>query len=83
VFGFAGLSLRDDGIAIDPRLPAAWHGLAFGVQWRGRHLKISVNRNEQVIEASLQIGDPMVVVIAGKAHALAQDHPLRIPAAPG
>ncbi|MDQ2765115.1 MAG: glycoside hydrolase family 65 protein, partial [Pseudomonadota bacterium] len=27
VFGFAGLSLRDDGIAIDPRLPAGWRSL--------------------------------------------------------
>ncbi len=36
VFGFAGLSLRDDGIAIDPNLPTAWDSLAFGVQWRQR-----------------------------------------------
>ena len=30
VLGFAGLSLRSDGIAIDPQLPANWRSLGFG-----------------------------------------------------
>jgi trehalose/maltose hydrolase-like predicted phosphorylase len=38
VLGFAGLSLRIDGLAIDPKLPPAWRSLAFAVQWRGRSL---------------------------------------------
>ena len=29
VFGFAGLSLRSDGMAIDPQLPAGWRSLGF------------------------------------------------------
>jgi trehalose/maltose hydrolase-like predicted phosphorylase len=32
VFGFAGLSLRSDSVAIDPQLPADWDSLAFGFQ---------------------------------------------------
>ena len=40
VFGFAGVSLCSDGIAIDPRLPAHWRGVGFRLQWRGRHVKI-------------------------------------------
>jgi len=35
VFGFAGVSLRNDGVAIDPQLPADWNSLGFGFQWRG------------------------------------------------
>ena len=42
VFGFAGLSLRRDGIALDPQLPPNWRSLGFGVQWRGRRLKIKI-----------------------------------------
>ncbi len=43
VFGFAGLTLRLDGLAIKPRLPAGWATLAFRCQWRGRHLKICID----------------------------------------
>ena len=39
VFGFAGLSLRNDGVAIDPQLPAGWSSVGFGFQWRGRRLQ--------------------------------------------
>ena len=31
VFGFAGLSLRNDGVTIDPQLPADWHSVAFRI----------------------------------------------------
>jgi trehalose/maltose hydrolase-like predicted phosphorylase len=76
VFGFAGLSLRDDGIAIDPVLPMAWQSLSFSVQWRQRRLKISINR--QMIEATLEAGDPMVVAISGDPHEVRRGDALRV-----
>ena len=36
VFGFAGLSLTAEGPRLQPRLPEAWRGLRFHLQWRGR-----------------------------------------------
>jgi trehalose/maltose hydrolase-like predicted phosphorylase len=30
MFGFAGVSLRDDGLAIDPRLPRGWNSMTLG-----------------------------------------------------
>ncbi len=53
VFGFAGLSLRSDGIAIDPQLPAGWGSLGFSLQWRGRRLKIRIDQSKQYLEATL------------------------------
>jgi trehalose/maltose hydrolase-like predicted phosphorylase len=44
VLGFAGVSLTNNGIALDPQLPPNWRSLAFGVQWRGRSLKIRIGR---------------------------------------
>ena len=44
VLGFGGVSLRDEGLAIDPRLPAGWQSLAFRVQWRGRRVRIKVDQ---------------------------------------
>src|ERR1700693_2783506 len=47
VFGFAGLSWGSDGVAIDPQLPTGWSSLSFGLQWRGRRLKIRIARQDQ------------------------------------
>ncbi|HXU98947.1 MAG TPA: beta-phosphoglucomutase family hydrolase [Caulobacteraceae bacterium] len=35
VFGFAGLTLGDDGPRLDPKLPPAWRELSFRIRWRG------------------------------------------------
>jgi trehalose/maltose hydrolase-like predicted phosphorylase len=43
VLGFAGLTMDEDGIQLDPQLPQEWQSLAFSVQWRGRHLSISID----------------------------------------
>ena len=53
VFGFAGLSLRNDGVAIDPQLPEGWSSLSFGFQWRGRRLTIRIDQAKQYLEATL------------------------------
>jgi trehalose/maltose hydrolase-like predicted phosphorylase len=72
VLGFAGLSLRDDGVAIDPHLPGDWHSLAFRVQWRGRCLKISIDREKRTVESTLEAGEPMMVSVRGERHELRQ-----------
>jgi beta-phosphoglucomutase family hydrolase len=36
VFGFAGLTLSDDGPKLDPKLPPAWRELSFRIRWRGK-----------------------------------------------
>lgn len=79
VLGFAGVSLRQDGIAIDPRLPAQWRGLAFALQWRRRHLKIRMDQEAQLIEATLESGEPMTLVVEGEARILCRGPALRIP----
>ena len=78
VFGFAGLSLQSDGLAIDPQLPADWRSLGFGVQWRGRHLKIRIDQAKQRVEATLEAGEPMTLVVSGEPHELRRDQALRV-----
>ena len=80
VFGFAGLSLRDDGVAIDPQLPAGWDNLAFGLQWRSRRLKIRIDQSKQYLEATLEAGEPMVLVVSGTSHELRCNQVLRVAA---
>ena len=78
VFGFAGVSLRPEGIAIDPHLPPQWRSLAFCIQWRARRLRIRICHEQagaQPVEAMLEAGDPMTLLVSGKPHALRRGAP--------
>ncbi|PZO03164.1 MAG: glycoside hydrolase family 65 protein [Alphaproteobacteria bacterium] len=76
VFGFAGLSLRSDGVALAPHLPASWSSLGFSMEWRGRRLTISISQPDHRLEATLQAGDPMTLTVDGRAHRLSLAQPL-------
>ena len=78
VFGFAGLSLRNDGVAIDPQLPAGWSSLGFGLQWRCRRLKMRIDQAKQCLEATLEKGEPMTLVVSGTSHELRRNQVLRV-----
>ena len=73
VFGFAGLSLRSDGIALDPKLPSGWQSVGFGVQWRGRRLQLRIDQTKQLVEAALQAGEPMILEVGSIRHELHSD----------
>jgi trehalose/maltose hydrolase-like predicted phosphorylase len=78
VLGFAGLSLRDDGIDIDPHLPGDWHRLTFRVQWRGRCLKIRIDQNKQIVGCTLEAGEPMMFSVRGRRDELCRGDALQV-----
>jgi trehalose/maltose hydrolase-like predicted phosphorylase len=69
VLGFAGLDLRGDMPALDPRLPPEWRSLSFRMRWRGRSLAVRIAGAD--VEARLLEGDPMDMRIAGAIRHLA------------
>jgi len=79
VFGFAGLSLQSDGVALDPRLPSDWTRLAFPLQWRGRRLRIAIDQIGHRLEATLEAGAAMTVFVAGAGHSLRTGESLSVP----
>ena len=79
-FGFAGLSLRDDGVALDPHLPADWRSLALAIQWRRRHLQIKITSRQ--LEVTLEAGKSMTLFVRGEPHQLCPSHPLLVVVAP-
>jgi trehalose/maltose hydrolase-like predicted phosphorylase len=81
VFGFAGLSLLSDGVAFDPHLPASWNSLGFCFQWHGRHVKIRIGQGDRRLEATLESGASMTLVVDGVSHELRPDRTLRVFAA--
>jgi trehalose/maltose hydrolase-like predicted phosphorylase len=79
VFGFAGLSLRYDGLTIDPRLPEGWRSLTFRVQWRRRSLRISIDPGKQTVEAFVEAGEPMVLFVGGEPNQISSAATVVIP----
>jgi trehalose/maltose hydrolase-like predicted phosphorylase len=82
IFGFAGLSIRDGELALDPQLPAAWESLGFRVQWRSRHLRVSIQRAGSRLEVELESGAPMTMRVNGQSHALGEAESLQAVFAP-
>jgi trehalose/maltose hydrolase-like predicted phosphorylase len=78
VLGFAGLSLRNDDVAIDPRLPANWSRLGFSFQWRGRRVTIMIDQVKQCLRATLDEGEPMMLIVSGTSQRLRRDQVLQV-----
>jgi trehalose/maltose hydrolase-like predicted phosphorylase len=76
VMGFGGVSLRADGIGLDPRLPTGWRSLAFALQWRGRDLKVRIDAAAERLDVTLTSGEPMLVFVRGERRELTCNHPL-------
>ncbi|WP_425997955.1 glycoside hydrolase family 65 protein [Caulobacter sp. DWR1-3-2b1] len=82
VLGLAGLSLRDDGLSLEPRLPATWLGLTFPVQWRGRRIKIRIEPGACRLEATLESGAAMVLWVYGRPYDLSLGPPVIVELVP-
>lgn len=56
VLGFGGLSLRPDGLGLDPHLPEHWRTLTFSVQWRGRTVHVEIQREPRTLRMTVTQG---------------------------
>ncbi len=45
-FGFGGIRPRGETLLVDPRLPTEWNALEFALRFRGRQLRLRIDRNE-------------------------------------
>ena len=59
IFGFAGLSFEDAGIALSPRLPPNWASLGFRAHWRGRLVHLRLTQATRMVAATLEQGEPL------------------------
>lgn len=50
VFGFGGLVIGANGMCCNPRLPEKWKSLEFKVHYKGKLLKISIDREKVVCD---------------------------------
>jgi trehalose/maltose hydrolase-like predicted phosphorylase len=68
VFGFGGMSIKDDKLAFEPRLPRGWSAMSFPVCWRGRRLRVRINRDERCVRVRFDEGEPFDIRINGSSH---------------
>src|SRR5262245_22698066 len=75
VFGFAGLSLQSEGIALNPKLPSSLLTLGFKIEWRERRLNISIDSSDGLVRAKLEAGEPMMLSVNSREHLVRSDQP--------
>ncbi len=69
-FGFAGLSLCSDGLRFDPHLPDKWRSLRIPLQWRGRSIDVTVQRDPLTVSASLRHGKSLAIHLGSASRRL-------------
>ena len=80
ILGFAGLSWQGDALSFEPQLPADWSSLGFCLQWRGRRLKVQIEQSGPILNATLEAGETLTVVVSGEPHELARGRAIRVSA---
>ncbi len=79
VNGFAGMRDHGGRLSFDPRLPAGWDAIRFGLRWRGGRLRVEVTEDHLTVEAIEPGDEPKVeLIVRGKPHVLTVEEPLRI-----
>jgi kojibiose phosphorylase len=78
VNGFGGLRILGGRVTLNPWLPPDWEGIRFRLRWRGRPIRVSVDRTH----VELLLGGPAEgteeVVVAGGTVPLTAGEPVRI-----
>jgi alpha,alpha-trehalose phosphorylase len=81
VAGFGGMRAgRDGSLAFAPQLPSALARVAFGLHWRGRHLRVAITPVEA--EYGLLSGKPIRLDHHGEEVELSGTEPQRRPIPP-
>lgn len=65
VYGFGGVKPRQNGLFLDPALPAKWKRLAFSLHYRNRVLRVTTDSGGTEVERIF--GDPIAITLNGVA----------------
>ncbi len=82
VFGFGGVALQDQALAVNPRLPPGWRSLRFRLQWRGRKLAFAIHADGCRLEIVLLAGASTDIMVNGHPHKTSLQTPLATVFAP-
>ncbi len=85
VFGFGGVVVEDDALALNPHLPCPWKSLSFKIHFRNRLVEVKMAEDSTMCrlipEGDGDEAEPLKVKIGG-AETLISQTPVAVPAAP-
>jgi maltose phosphorylase len=68
VKGFGGMRVKDGKLHFSPFIPEEWKSYSFRLEFRGRVIKVTVNKDG--INTILEHGEPMEIVVKDKSQQL-------------
>jgi trehalose/maltose hydrolase-like predicted phosphorylase len=77
VFGFAGIRFTSKGLEVNPRLPPSWETLTIPLQWRRRHLVVTIDATLGSVLVELQQGPAMTVAVGNRVYPLEEGQPVQ------
>jgi trehalose/maltose hydrolase-like predicted phosphorylase len=80
VFGFAGIDMSGDTLAIDPNIPEHWQNLSFCVCWKGRVIGLRIS--QRTARATLISGPPIAIQISGTRTNLGEEQDVEVQISP-
>ncbi len=76
VEGFGGMRIKDNTLSFEPRMPEAWDGFSFKLNYRDQILKVAVGKNKTIF--TLNEGDDLDLIINGKEVTVKAGSPLEV-----
>lgn len=79
VNGFGGLRILGGRITLNPWLPPDWEGIRFRLCWRGRPIRVAVDRTHVELLLGGRPGETEEMQVGGTAVTLTAGEPVRVP----
>ena len=76
VAGFGGMRIKDDKLSFAPKMPKAWDGFSFKLNFRNQIVKVAVAKDKYTF--SLDGGDDLDILVDGKEISISADEPTEV-----
>nr|WP_320058069.1 family 65 glycosyl hydrolase domain-containing protein [uncultured Bacteroides sp.] len=77
VRGFGGMQIKNDSLNFSPAIPSKWNSYSFNINFRGRTLHITVEK--ELIRMELKTGEELDVVIYNQAYSIRPKKVMNVP----
>lgn len=76
VYGFAGLRIKEDYIALNPKLPSKWTNLKFKFLYRNAEFQVEMKRDKTEIDIKTE--NPIIIKINNKIYKIEKSQRIEI-----
>jgi kojibiose phosphorylase len=79
VNGFGGLRILGGRVTLNPWLPRDWDGIRFRLRWRGRPIRVTVDRDHVEVLLGGPDGGTEEIEVSGRSVRMTANTPVRVP----